>query len=293
MNDLKKILSDTWGYKFFRAGQEEIINHLMKKKSLLAVMPTGAGKSLCFQLPALIYKNQTIVISPLVSLMNDQVNQLKDIGINAERFHSDMTESDRMNIWRKFKERKIKILYISPESLMKQDILLELKSLNISMFVVDEAHCISKWGSDFRKDYEQLKELRNYFPNSIISAFTATADEETREDINQKLSNGEGKIFLNGFNRPNLSLAVQQKIKWQTQLLEFLEDKKKKAGIIYCLSRKDTETCAKYLADKGFKAFSYHAGMEKIEKSKVQDRFMTEDDLIICATGRLGVDVFK
>ena len=123
MNDLKKILSDTWGYKFFRAGQEEIINYLMKKKSLLAVMPTGAGKSLCFQLPALMYKNQTIVISPLVSLMNDQVNQLKDLGINAERFHSDMIESDRMKIWREFKERKIKILYISPESLMKQDIL--------------------------------------------------------------------------------------------------------------------------------------------------------------------------
>ena len=293
MSNIKQTLSDIWGYTSFRNGQEDIINHLLQEKSLLAVMPTGAGKSLCFQLPALLYKNQTVVISPLVSLMDDQVNSLKDIGVKAERVHSDMSEVENIKIWGEFKKGAIKILYISPESLMRQTILTELKSLDISMFVVDEAHCISKWGSDFRKDYEQLKALKTYFPNAIISAFTATADEETREDINKKLTEGNGKIFLNGFNRPNLSLAVQQKYDWKEQLLDFLDGREKQAGIVYCLSRKDTEVCAAYLSTKGFKALPYHAGMEKKNKATVQDRFMTDDNIIICATIAFGMGIDK
>ena len=172
MSEIKHVLSNIWGYQSFRVGQEDIINHILQKKSLLAVMPTGAGKSLCFQLPALLFKNQTIVISPLVSLMDDQVSSLKDIGVKAERVHSDMHEEDRNKIWKNFKQGEIKILYISPESLMRKSVVSELKLLNIEMFVVDEAHCISKWGSDFRKNYEELKELGKHFPNSIISAFT-------------------------------------------------------------------------------------------------------------------------
>ena len=293
MRNIKQTLSDIWGYTSFRVGQEDIINHLIQKKSLLAVMPTGAGKSLCFQLPALLYENQTVVISPLVSLMDDQVNALKDIDVKAERVHSDMPEEEKIHAWKEFKKGTIKILYISPESLMKQTVLSELKLLNISMFVVDEAHCISKWGSDFRRDYEQLKELKTYFPNAIISAFTATADEETRADINKKLTNNNGKIFLNGFNRPNLSLAVQQKYNWKEQLSDFLEGRENQAGIVYCLSRKDTEICATYLSKKGFKALAYHAGMEKRNKAIVQDRFMTDDDIIICATIAFGMGIDK
>ena len=293
MNNINKILSDVWGYTSFRVGQEEIINHLLQKKSVLAIMPTGGGKSLCFQIPALLFENQTIVVSPLVSLMNDQVIALKDVGVKAERVHSDMPNEDRIKAWEDFIKGDIKILYISPESLMQQSILSELKPLRISMFVIDEAHCISKWGSSFRKDYEQLKDLGVLFPDSIISAFTATADEETRADINQKLTNGKGKIFLNKFNRPNLSLAVQEKKSWQKQLLEFLEGRDNQAGIVYCLSRKDTETCALHLASKGFNAMPYHAGMEKNEKAKVQDRFMTEDNLIICATIAFGMGIDK
>jgi len=293
MSDINTILSDVWGYTSFRAGQEEIINHLLQKQSVLAIMPTGGGKSLCFQIPALLFENQTIVVSPLVSLMNDQVIALKDVGVKAERVHSDMPDEDRIKAWEDFKKGDIKILYISPESLMQQSILSELKPLRISMFVIDEAHCISKWGSSFRKDYEQLKNLGTLFPDSIISAFTATADEETRADINNKLTNGKGKIFLNKFNRPNLSLAVQEKKSWQKQLLEFLDGRDNQAGIVYCFSRKDTETCALHLASKGFNAMPYHAGMEKNEKARVQDRFMTEDNLIICATIAFGMGIDK
>ena len=294
MSELIKTLEDVFGYRSFRAGQEEVINHLMNKKKLLAVMPTGAGKSICYQLPALLFKNQTIVVSPLVALMDDQVAGLKDLGVKAERVHSGMQESERMQIWNKFRNKKIKILYISPESLMRNEILNALKPLNISMFVVDEAHCISKWGSDFRREYELLKELQNHFPEAVISAFTATADEETRIDINNKLTNGEGKIFLYGFNRPNLSLAVQQKTNnWKIQLYEFLENRRNQSGIVYCLSQKLTEQCAEFLESKGFNAYPFHAGLDPKIKIDTQDKFMTDENVIVCATIAFGMGIDK
>ena len=294
MSELIKTLEDVFGYRSFRAGQEEVINHLMNKKKLLAVMPTGAGKSICYQLPALLFKNQTIVVSPLVALMDDQVAGLKDLGVKAERVHSGMQESDRMQIWNKFRNKKIKILYISPESLMRNEILNALKPLNISMFVVDEAHCISKWGSDFRREYELLKELQNHFPEAVISAFTATADEETRIDINNKLTNGEGKIFLYGFNRPNLSLAVQQKTNnWKIQLYEFLDNRRNQSGIVYCLSQKLTEQCAEFLESKGFNACPFHAGLDPKIKIDTQDKFMTDENVIVCATIAFGMGIDK
>ena len=294
MSELNKTLKDVFGYTSFRPGQEEVINHLMQKKELLAVMPTGAGKSLCYQLPALLFENQTIVVSPLVALMDDQVIGLKDIGVKAERVHSGMPESKRTQIWEDFKNKQIKILYISPESLMRNEMLSALKPLNISMFVVDEAHCISKWGSDFRREYELLKELQNHFPEAIISAFTATADEETRADINNKLTKGRGKIFLYGFNRPNLSLAVQQKTKnWKEQLYEFLSIRKNQSGIIYCLSKKLTEQCAEFLNSKGFDAYPFHAGLDNQIKINTQDKFMTDDNIVICATIAFGMGIDK
>ena len=294
MSELNKTLEDVFGYTSFRPGQEEVINHLMQKKKLLAVMPTGAGKSLCYQLPALLFENQTIVVSPLVALMDDQVIGLKDLGVKAERVHSGMPESKRTKIWEDFKNKQIKILYISPESLMRNEMLNTLKPLNISMFVVDEAHCISKWGSDFRREYELLKELQNHFPEAIISAFTATADEETRADINNKLTNGKGKIFLYGFNRPNLSLAVQQKTNnWKAQLLEFLANRKNESGIVYCLSQKLTEQCAEFLQSEGFNAYPFHAGLDTQVKIDTQDKFMTEDNVVVCATIAFGMGIDK
>ena len=294
MSELNKTLEDVFGYTSFRPGQEEVINHLMQKKKLLAVMPTGAGKSLCYQLPALLFENQTIVVSPLVALMDDQVIGLKDLGVKAERVHSGMPESKRTQIWEKFKNKQIKILYISPESLMRDELLNALKLLSISMFVVDEAHCISKWGSDFRREYELLKELQNHFPEAIISAFTATADEETRADINNKLTNGEGKIFLYGFNRPNLSLSVEQKTKnWKIQLFEFLMNRKNQSGIVYCLSQKLTEQCAEFLRSEGFNAYPFHAGLDTQLKIDIQNKFMTEDNVVVCATIAFGMGIDK
>ncbi len=292
--DKIKTLSDVWGYSSFRPGQEEVVDHLMQKKKLLAVMPTGAGKSLCYQLPALLFENQTIVVSPLIALMDDQVIGLVDLGVNAERIHSGMPESNREIIWQKFRNKQIKILYISPETLMRNEIINALKPLNIEMFVVDEAHCISKWGSDFRREYELLKELQNHFPKAIVSAFTATADEETRADINNKLTNGTGKIFLYGFNRPNLSLAVQQKTNnWKSQLNEFLENRQNQSGIIYCLSQKLTELCAEFLQSKGFNAYPFHAGLDSQVKTDTQDKFMTEDNVVVCATIAFGMGIDK
>jgi len=294
MSELIKTLRDIFGYTSFRPGQEEVINHLMQKKKLLAVMPTGAGKSLCYQLPALHFENQTIVVSPLVALMDDQVTCLKELDVKAERVHSGMTESTRNQIWEEFKNKEIKILYISPESLMRDELLNALKPLNISMFVVDEAHCISKWGSDFRREYELLKELQNHFPEAIISAFTATADEETRADINNKLTNGEGKIFLYGFNRPNLSLSVEQKTKnWKIQLFEFLMNRKNQSGIVYCLSQKLTEQCAEFLRSEGFNAYPFHAGLDTQLKIDIQNKFMTEDNVVVCATIAFGMGIDK
>ena len=198
-------------------------------------------KSLCFQIPALLFENKTIVVSPLVSLMDDQVNTLKDLNVKAERMHSDMAEDVRANTWEQFRNGDIKILYISPESLMQKTRIAELQALKISMFVVDEAHCISKWGASFRKDYEQLKDLKTFFPEAIISAFTATADEETREDINNKLTDGKGKIFLNKFNRPNLSLAYKKKTTGVVSIR--FPRRKNQAGIVYCLVEKIRRLC--------------------------------------------------
>ena len=206
MSDINTILSDVWGYTSFRAGQEEIINHLLQKKSVLAIMPTGGGKSLCFQIPALLFENQTIVVSPLVSLMNNQVIALKDVGVKAERVHSDMPDEDRIKAWEDFKKGDIKIMYISPESLMQQSILSELKPLRISMFVIDEAHCISTWGHDFRPDHKLLtkRTIPSLNQDASVLFCTATADEKVVEDISKK--NNLTSVIAGDLYRKSLSI---------------------------------------------------------------------------------------
>ena len=288
-----QILNNVFGYNSFRSGQEEIINTLLDKKNILAVMPTGAGKSICYQIPALLFDRGTIVVSPLVALMDDQILALKELGISAERIHSHLSQEKNEKTMQEFKNGNIKILYLSPENLMSDKTLYVLKDTDISMFAIDEAHCISKWGVSFRPQYEELSKLHQIYPDAIIAGFTATADKNTREDIVNKLSNYNSKIFVQGFDRPNLSLAVEQKDNWKKQILNFLENKNNDSGIIYCLSRKQTEDVASFLNENDYTAIPYHAGQENYLRKTNQNKFMNEDGIIIVATIAFGMGIDK
>ena len=288
-----QILNDVFGYNSFRSGQEEIINSILDKKNILAVMPTGAGKSLCYQIPALIFSKGTIVVSPLVALMDDQILALKENGIAADRIHSHRSEELNKETLNNFKTGKIKILYLSPENLMSEKTLNELNNIDIAMFAIDEAHCISKWGVSFRPQYEELSRLSKIYPDSVIAGFTATADKDTREDIIHKLSNYNSKIFVQGFDRPNLSLAVEQKDDWKKQILIFLENKINESGIIYCLSRKQTEDVSEFLNKNNYRSIPYHAGQESNIRKNNQEIFMNENGIIMVATIAFGMGIDK
>ena len=288
-----QILNDVFGYNSFRSGQEEIINSILDKKNILAVMPTGAGKSLCYQIPALIFSKGTIVVSPLVALMDDQILALKENGIAADRIHSHRSEELNKETLNNFKTGKIKILYLSPENLMSEKTLNELNNIDIAMFAIDEAHCISKWGVSFRPQYEELSRLSKIYPDSVIAGFTATADKDTREDIIHKLSNYNSKIFVQGFDRPNLSLAVEQKDDWKKQILIFLENKTNESGIIYCLSRKQTEDVSEFLNKNNYRSIPYHAGQESNIRKNNQEIFMNENGIIMVATIAFGMGIDK
>ena len=288
-----QILNDVFGYNSFRSGQEEIINSILNKKNILDVMPTGAGKSLCYQIPALIFSRGTIVVSPLVALMDDQILALKENGIAADRIHSHRSEELNKETLNNFKTGKIKILYLSPENLMSEKTLNELSNTDIAMFAIDEAHCISKWGVSFRPQYEELSRLSKIYPDAVIAGFTATADKDTREDIIHKLSNYNSKIFVQGFDRPNLSLAVEQKDDWKKQILIFLENKINESGIIYCLSRKQTEDVSEFLNKKNYRAIPYHAGQESNIRKNNQEKFMNENGIIMVATIAFGMGIDK
>ena len=288
-----QILNDVFGYNSFRSGQEEIINSILDKKNILAVMPTGAGKSLCYQIPALIFSRGTIVVSPLVALMDDQILALKENGIAADRIHSHRSEELNKETLNNFKTGKIKILYLSPENLMSEKTLNELNNIDIAMFAIDEAHCISKWGVSFRPQYEELSRLSKIYPDSVIAGFTATADKDTREDIIHKLSNYNSKIFVQGFDRPNLSLAVEQKDDWKKQILIFLENKINESGIIYCLSRKQTEDVSEFLNKNNYRSIPYHAGQESNIRKNNQEIFMNENGIIMVATIAFGMGIDK
>jgi len=289
----KQILKNVFGYNSFRSGQQEIINTILNKKNVLAVMPTGSGKSLCYQIPALLFKHGTIVVSPLVALMDDQILALKEIGVPAGTIHSLLSKAENNETIEKFIKGKIKILYLSPENLMSEATYKILKNTEIAMFAIDEAHCISKWGVSFRPQYENLSKLNQLYPSSIIAGFTATADKVTRDDIVNKLCNYNAKVFLQGFDRVNLSLAVEQKDNWKKQILNFLENKQNDSGIIYCLSRKQTEDVTSFLIKHNFNAITYHAGQDRNIRKANQNKFMTEDGVIMVATIAFGMGIDK
>ena len=287
------VLNNTFGYSSYRYEQEKIINSVLSGDHTLAIMPTGAGKSLCYQIPAIISSKKTVIISPLISLMDDQVSALKECGVQAAKIHSDMTYDERSSSWNNFKNGKEKIIYLSPEKIMSEDFLNQLKTLDIGLFVIDEIHCVSKWGHNFRPDYNQLSQLKSLFPNSNIIGFTATADQTTRLDILEKIFNKNVNVFVSSLDRPNLSLSITQKTNWKSQLLEYLRDRKSQSGIIYCLSKKKTEEVTLLLNDKGFNASTYHAGLDGQVRKNVQDIFMNEQAHIVVATIAFGMGIDK
>ena len=288
---LHDTLKENFGFEKFRPNQEDIINCVLAGQDTVAIMPTGGGKSICFQLPALLFAGITIVISPLIALMKDQVDSLKANGIEACFINSSQTENEREYYIERLKSNIIKLVYVAPESLSFLDNL--FNSLSVSLIAIDEAHCISAWGHDFRPAYTNLGYLKNRFPSTPILALTATADKATRKDISDQLNLINPQIFVASFDRKNLSLEVRPALDRVKQIIDFIKEKPNESGIVYCLSRKTTEELAEKLQKVGVNAKAYHAGLDSKIRSKTQDEFINDDCQVICATIAFGMGIDK
>ena len=293
MKKPKTLLRDIFGFDEFRLGQREIIDAVSSKKNVLAIMPTGGGKSLCFQLPALMSEGLTVVISPLIALMRDQVRGLQAAGVAAGALTSGNTEDETDSVFSEIYAGTLKILYVAPERLASSAMQSALFRFNVTSLVVDEAHCVSQWGHDFRPDYLRIGELRKSL-GVPLAAFTATADKETRKEITERLFDGvEPKVFLHGFDRPNIYLSFAVKDNPRRQILEFVNHRKGQPGIIYCGTRAKTETISKALKEAGHSTCYYHGGMPTEERRLVENRFAVEDGLIVVATVAFGMGIDK
>ncbi|MBO9395130.1 DNA helicase RecQ [Shimia sp. R9_2] len=293
MRAASTVLSDVFGFDAFRPGQEEIVSAVAQGEDVLAIMPTGGGKSLCFQLPALLREGVTVVISPLIALMRDQVRALRETGVEAGALTSGNTDEETAQVWDAIEAGRLKLLYIAPERLASGAALGMLRQIGVSLIAVDEAHCVSQWGHDFRPDYLRIGELQQAL-NVPIAAFTATADAETRDEIIERLFAGRTpQVFLHGFDRPNLHLAFAAKDNPRRQILQFAAARKGQSGIVYCGTRAKTESLAKALREDGHQALFYHGGMDPQERRETEATFQREDGLIVVATVAFGMGVDK
>lgn len=293
MSDADAILRDVFGFDSFRPGQSEIVEAVSHGENVLAIMPTGGGKSLCFQLPALVRHGVTVVISPLIALMRDQVRGLREAGVAAGALTSANTDVENDAVWDMLHSGALKLLYLAPERLASSGTQRMLQQAGVSLIAVDEAHCVSQWGHDFRPDYLRIGELRRAL-DVPLAAFTATADAETQEEIVARLFDGQvPTTFLRGFDRPNIHLMFAPKTKPREQILQFAAARKDQSGIVYCGTRAKTETLAQALNAEGHSACFYHGGMDPDARREVETRFATEDGLIVVATVAFGMGVDK
>jgi ATP-dependent DNA helicase RecQ len=293
-NPPSDILHRVFGFSSFRGQQEEIITHIISGKDALVLMPTGGGKSLCYQIPALCREGVGVVVSPLIALMRDQVEALKQLGIRAAALNSTLDNGEAWSVMNRMRKGEIDLVYIAPERLLLPNTLALLDECPLSLFAIDEAHCVSQWGHDFRPEYLQLSVLHERFPDVPRVALTATADAPTRGEIVRQLKLGQGRVFVTSFDRPNIRYLIEPKTKARDQLLAFLtKNHKENSGIVYCLSRARVEDTAEWLCRKGFTALPYHAGLDPEIRARNQDRFIKEDGVIVVATIAFGMGIDK
>jgi ATP-dependent DNA helicase RecQ len=288
-----EILNSLYGYESFRGHQAEIIEHVSAGDNALVLMPTGGGKSLCYQIPALMREGVGVIISPLIALMQDQVDAMQQLGVKAAFLNSSLSHSEQRIIEQQLLAGQLDLLYIAPERLIQSYTLDLLERCKLALFAIDEAHCVSQWGHDFRSDYLSLSLLHDRFPSIPRIALTATADVRTRREIIERLSLSDANSYISGFDRPNIRYAIANKTTARKQLLDFLKQRKNEAGIVYCLSRKKVEDTAAWLTQQGFNALPYHAGLPAQLRQTHQSRFLREDGVIIVATIAFGMGIDK